>query len=217
MKYLMRVRDEAGAGAWRGTAVEGAVNKIVYENCPDDEAIGAALAAFNETSQGDLSAEVEKERVVIPELVRSAAAAFRPLGKPIATQFKTALWLDGIDVPLIGYVDYLYADVLIDLKTTLRMPSEPRFDHVVQVVSYAEATGRAPALIYVTPKKVQRFDKDAMDTERALWALRRTAHSIRSLLSMTRDAQDAAAVFSPNFESFYWNDATKAAAMELWQ
>jgi len=217
LRYLHRIKDDAGPGAWRGSAVEGAVNKIIYEDCSDDDAIEAALGAFEISAQGDLSDDVQKERAVIPDMVRQASVSFRSLGKPVATQFKVEHWIDGIEIPVLGYIDYLYEDFLIDLKTTLRMPSEPRPDHAVQVVSYSDATSKRPGLIYVTPKKTQRFNHESIDAERARWTLRRSAHAIRAMLSMTDDRHHAATLFTPNFDSYMWNETTRTAALELWK
>jgi len=217
LRYLFGVRDNAGPGAWRGSAVEGAVNKIIYENCSDDEAISAALGAFEISAQGDLSDDVDKERSVIPDMTRHASIAFRSLGKPIATQFKVEHWIDGIEIPVLGYIDYLYEDFLIDLKTTLRAPSEPRPDHAVQVVSYSDATAKRPGLIYVTPKKSQRFNHESIDAERARWSLRRSAHSLRALLAMAADKHEAASIFTPSIDGFMWTDITRNAALELWK
>src|SRR6185437_2886930 len=125
LRYLHRIKDDAGPGAWRGSAVEGAVNKIIYEDCSDDDAIEAALGAFEISAQGDLSDEVQKERDVIHDMVRQASVSFRSLGKPVATQFFFFKQKTAYEIPILGYIDYLYEDFLIDLKTTLRMPSEP--------------------------------------------------------------------------------------------
>lgn len=217
LKYMFRVRDDAGPAAWRGSAVEGAVNKIIYEDCDDDAATLAALGAFEISAQGDLADDVDKERKVIPDMVREAGRQFRLLGKPVATQFKVEHWIDGIEVPVIGFIDYLYPEFLVDLKTTLRLPSEPRADHAVQVVSYGDATDKRPGLVYVTPKKSQRFAAESINAERARWTLRRSAHALRTLLAMADDKYHAASVFTPDFDRFYWNETTKTAALEIWK
>lgn len=213
LKYLHGLKDEANAAMWRGTAVEAAVDKILYENCDADAAVGAAMQTFEMNAQGDLSEDVAKERAAIPDFVKQAAVMFRPLGKPIARQFKIEYWLDGIEVPVIGYIDYLFAEYLRDLKTTYRLPSGPRADHVIQVSIYAAAKKIRPWLDYITPKKGASFPVD--QTDDALWSVRRSAMAIRTMLDRAGDKQEAASFFAPNFDSFYWNDATKAAARQI--
>jgi PD-(D/E)XK nuclease superfamily len=214
LRYLYGFKDEVGASAWRGTAVEQAVDRLLYEaTCTEEQAIALALQNFEINAQGDLSEETDKERKVIPDIVKQAAQIMRPFGIPVARQFKIEHFLDGIEVPVIGYVDYLWPDHLIDLKTTLRMPSEPRPDHAAQVAIYSAATGRKASLAYVTPKKAAVYPVE--DMTQPLWTVHRSAHAVRALLTKTDTREEAAMLFSPNFDSFYWNDLSKAKAMEV--
>lgn len=213
LRYLHGIKDEANAAMWRGSAVEAGVDKILYEQCSDDTAIEAALQTFELNAQGDLSDEVQKERAAIPDFVRQAGVMFRPLGVPDARQLKIEYWVDGVEVPVIGFIDYKWPEFLYDLKTTYRLPSEPRSDHAIQVSIYAEAKGVRPWLSYVTPKKGAAFPVD--DREQALWVVKRSARAIRAMLERAADKNEAASFFAPDFESYLWNDAGKAKALEL--
>lgn len=216
MRYLFGVSDDAGPGAWRGQAVEAAVDLALYKNCSDDDAIDAALQAFEARAGGDLDEKVAKERETLPAFVKQAVKLLRPLGEPVARQFRVEQWLDGIGVPVIGYVDYLWPDTLLELKTTLRMPSAPREDHAAQVVSYADACERTAGIAYVTPSKGIIYPSLMLDATAARRSMLLGARAIRGMLSRISDKEQAAAMFSPNLSSFYWTDATKAVAMEIW-
>lgn len=213
LRYLHGLRDEANAAMWRGTAVEAGVDKILYEQCTDDAAIEAALKSFELNAQGDLSEDVAKERAAIPDFVRQAAVMFRPLGVPDARQLKIEYWVDGVEVPVIGLIDYKWPDFLHDLKTTYRLPSEPRSDHAIQVSIYSEAKGIRPWLSYVTPKKGVAFPVD--DREQTMRVVRHSARAIRAMLERASDKNEAASFFAPDFDSYLWNDASKAAALQL--
>lgn len=217
LRYLWRVQDEMGAPVWRGKAVEAGCDAILYKNAPDAEAVAIALAAFEIDAAGEASDQIEKERAAIPGMIAQASKLLRPLGEPVARQFKVEQWIDGIEVPIIGYVDYLWPDYLIDLKTTLRLPSEPRPDHCVQVVSYGDATERTAGLVYVTPTKSARFTSLEIDADAARATLRRSAFAVRRLLQTATDREHAAALFCPDMTSFWWSDATRAAALEVWR
>lgn len=217
MRYLYRVSDDVGPGAWRGSAVEAAIDLTLYKNCPDEEAIDAALQSFEMNAQGDLDEKVAKERDALPGFVRQATKLLRPLGEPVARQFRVEQWLDGIGVPVIGYVDYLWPETLLELKTTLRMPSAPREDHAAQVVSYADATERTAGIAYVTPAKGMIFPSLMLDATAARRAMLLGARAIRGMLSRIDSKEHAAAMFSPNLSSFYWTDATKEAAAQIWK
>jgi PD-(D/E)XK nuclease superfamily len=216
MRYLWGVSDDAGPGAWRGQAVEAAVDLVLYKNCPDDEAIEVAIQSFESKAQGDLDEKVVKEREALPAFVRQAAKLLRPLGEPVARQYRVEQWLEGIDVPIVGYVDYLWPDHLLEFKTTARMPSAPRDDHAAQVVSYADAMERPAGIAYVTPAKGIVYPSLMLDATTARWSMLTGARAIRGLLSRIDDKEQAAAMFSPNLSSFYWTDATKAVAMQIW-
>jgi PD-(D/E)XK nuclease superfamily len=216
LRYLFGIKDEAGAAAWRGSAVEAGIDHILYKQCPDEDAIAIALESFEMKAAGDLDEKVQKERDAIPAFVKQASKLLRPLGEPVARQFQVEQWLDGIDVPLVGYVDYMYPKQLIDLKTTMRMPSEPRKDHAAQVVSYADASGRAPALAYVTPAKGTIYANLAIDVSEARRTMLTGARAIQAMLSMVGSKEHAASLFAPDFESFYWSAITIAAAAEIW-
>lgn len=216
-RYLYGIKDDAGPKAWRGTAVEAAVDLTLYKNCSYDEAVDVALQSFEMSAQGDLDEKVDKERQALPSFVRQAVKLLDSLGEPIARQFRVEQWLDGIDVPIIGYVDYLWADTLLELKTTWAMPSAPREDHAAQVVSYADATDRTAGIAYVTPRKGVIFPSLMLDATAARRAMLLGARAIRGMLSRIDSKEHAASMFSPNLSSFYWTEATKEAAAQIWK
>ena len=214
LKYLHRVKDEAGPAAKRGTAVEAGVDALAY-GFDEAQAIQTALDNFAVNTAGEASDEIEKERAAIPHMMRQAFALLKPLGTPEARQVKIEFWLDRIEVPLIGYVDYVYDGALVDLKTTHALPSKPRPDHVAQVALYACARNEKPALLYATTKKAVIY-RDEIDLNEGIRVIQRSARALRAMLSRCEDKHQASAMFAPDFERFYWNDQTKAAAMEVY-
>lgn len=217
LRYLYGISDNAGAPAWRGTAVEAAVDLVLYKDASDDEATATALASFDANAQGEIADDIEAERAAIPAYVAQAAKLMRPLGEPVARQYRIERWLDGIEVPVVGYADYVWADGVIDLKTTKRMPSAPRPDHAAQVMIYADATDRTPALAYVTPAKGIIYPDLMIDRDEARQAVLRGARAVRALLGSVRSKEQAAALFAPNFDDFHWTETTISAAKEIWK
>ncbi len=117
LRYLFGLKDEAGPFAWRGRAMEAGVDAIVLDDADDHDAIERAKHAFETEAQGEISPEIDKERRAIPGMVRQAAEVFRQLGEPEARQQKVEVWLEGIEVPIVGYCDYVYPTFCVDLKT----------------------------------------------------------------------------------------------------
>jgi hypothetical protein len=99
--------------------VEAAVDAIVLDEISDDEAIERAKHAFETEAQGEISPEIDKQRRAIPKMVRQAAAVFRRLGEPVARQHRVEVWVDGIEVPIIGYADYVYPEFVVDLNAKI--------------------------------------------------------------------------------------------------
>jgi hypothetical protein len=217
LQYLHRIRDEGGPGAWRGTAVEAGLNHYLLGQ--PEYATKAMHVSFEERASGVADDQIHKEREALPMFLSQAREALKdkPPLQPKDQQFKITLELPGIEVPLIGYVDYLWDDHGVDLKTTWRMPSEPQPAHVEQMSCYMRATGRPFHLCYVTPKKwsLHEVSKDMADEafERVL----RGARAIRSFLSRVESPDDAMTLFSPEFEGYRWSPAHIEAAASVYK
>lgn len=214
--YLHKFRDNAGPAAWRGSAVEAGVDTWLYKR---DMALAkqAAVQRFEDDAQGDLDDAVDAERQLIPKMLEQACLALQGKPEPTARQLKIEHWFDGIEVPLIGYVDYEFGEEGFDLKSTRRMPSSMPPRHSRQLSLYAAARSKPYRGLYVTDKKwdIKEVDDPTIHLKRLEWY----AHSVRRLLSVFPDKHDAARIFAPNFEhAFYWKDTeSKALAREIWE
>jgi hypothetical protein len=215
LRYLYGVRDESGAFAVRGKAVEAAVAAIVMENASDDAAVALAMCLFERDAGGEISPEVNRERLAIPEMVRRAAPIFRKLGRPTACQQRIEVQLDEIEVPLRGYTDFTYGEFVIDLKTTHQIPAVPRIDHAVQVAFYATALSVWPGIIYISPRKTACYGRNSMDMEAASRLLRQSARAVRTLLAAAETREAAAAFFVPT-PDYRWSPTTLSAAEKIW-
>jgi len=214
IRYLYGIKDNAGPSAWRGTAVEAGLKLVLYGTWHED-AVAAALAQYDMEAMGEISDKIAQQRALIPDMIHQAVKAFQDWGTPDAVQFRVEHWIDGIEVPLLGYVDFLYPADLADLKTTEKCPSSPKMDHAVQVVLYADALKRKPYLAYVTAKKSAVYGPEDIDMAQARWLLKVRAHALRHMLSLTVSKEHAANMFAPNFESYLWSETTRSAAKQL--
>lgn len=213
LKYLHGVKDEGGSPAmYRGIAVEAGVDHAAYGR-PEAEAEKAALDNYALNTGGEITDEIEKERKNIAPILKVASAAIVAHGIPTARQVKVEARLDGVPIPVIGYVDYIYEDKLIDLKTTLRMPSSPRADHAAQVAFYALATGKRPILLYASPREAKEYAVNSHAD--ALADLTRSARALCHALSSFASILDMSRAYAPDFDSFYWDEKSIAAAKEI--
>jgi len=219
MQYLYNMRDGGSPAMWRGSAVEAGLDvflKTTPEKRNVEDCIPAAWVRYEMDAQGDLSDDVAKERANIEPILREACIALADRPIPDATQAKIEIWLDGIEVPIIGFIDFVWPDDCLDLKTTTRMPSEVSGNHARQVATYAKAKQRPCHLLYVTPKK-HEF-KPVVDIEPHLKYLAKQAMTIRNLLSAVETKEQAAKFFLPDYDHYRWNqEAAREAALNIWR
>ena len=165
---LFGLKTPTSPAAMRGRAVETAVVKFLLGSSME-EAQGAALDEFDAgavtTFVRGMSDAALKERDGLPEIVQMALTELIPLGTPRfpaeGGQMKISLPVRFGDeeddvIELMGYLDLDYEDEVVDLKTTLRMPSEMSWNHTIQHAVYSRAVRPRPVrFLYVTPKKAE--------------------------------------------------------------
>lgn len=214
-KYMFGWRDEAGPKAWGGLAVETGLHSRMH-GAPDF--LERAHHAFDEKAQGEVAPEIDEARANIGPMIEQASCIYKDElhSKTLPLyQVKCECWFDGIEVPVIGYIDFQWGDCIDDLKTTLACPSKPRDDHLAQLGMYLRSRNADRGrLVYVTPKRAAVYPVTMDETEDAYRSLIRSAKAIRHMLGMVRDKRDAVRIFAPDFSDFRWNDATKKMALE---
>jgi hypothetical protein len=216
LRYLFGLKDDSGPAAKRGSAVEAGMDVILYEGTVE-EAHKVALDNFALNTGGLADAEHEKERALIPGMLTMAIEASSKFPKwPNSRQLRVEHRFEGIEVPVIGYVDYLWQDWGLDLKTTQRMPNSPKADHVRQIALYAAAKQRPFKLLYVTDKRHSLFSVEPEDLDVMLADMRRIALSLRKILAKSDCREEVTEFFNPNWDSFYWSDEARKEASRIW-
>lgn len=216
-RYLLAWQDEFGPAASRGTAIEAGLDLWLFDRSKAQEAETVALANFMDRTQGVADDEHEAERANIVPMLRQAIAALGDVSTPIGRQMKIEHYANGIEVPIIGYIDYLFEDFGLDLKTTKACPSAIKADHGRQVAVYAECKKRPFKVLYVTAKKSALYELGGNEQAIALRDLERQARAVRHLLKHSFDAMEAAKFFAPDFSDFRWSDKLSEAANQLYQ
>lgn len=202
-RYLMGIKDDAGPGAWRGTAVEAGLDHYLFGQ--PELATKAMHIAFEERAAGVADDDVAKEREALPMFLAQARAATEKHPTPLTKQSKISIDIPGVEVPVIGFVDYRWDKSGLDLKTTWRMPSTPNAAHVEQMAIYAKATGLPFSLLYVTPKKWSIHEVTPAMAAEAMERVHAGARAIRHMLSKVDSAADAIRLYSPDLDSYHWS------------
>lgn len=188
LRYIARIKDEGSPAMWRGSAVENGLAALLRgQTLPT--AINIALQSFDLNS-ANYQEEVSEERDLIEPMLEQCIRWQAP-SQLNATQMRVEYYFDPIPIPVIGYVDFGFEGIDIDLKTTKALPSVPRFDHVRQVSIYRAARGRAGGLVYVTPKKFAYYEVTDEMMDEALNDLAADALALNNYLARCETKEDA--------------------------
>lgn len=208
-QYLFGKRGPMSAAAMRGICTEDAV-VAVLTGTGRAGALDQALEKFDSYFPiGD--EKTTKERNMIEPCMDLALQELEHYGAPefpenekqekISITAKT----EDYSIPVIGFLDLVFPEhgVVIDLKTTGRMPSVMSPEHQLQRAIYQTAKGnQVVKFLYVSPKKVNLLE-DGDPAE----LLRKAKVQISRLEKFLRGGskEDIAAVIPVNPSSFYWN------------
>lgn len=214
LEKVIGVRQSVGAPAHRGTAVEeGVTLGLMNLDAPMQACVDAALMKYDTVSA--LSGDTRRQdyRDTIPDMVERALKELRPYGIPSKTQGFVEWKPDGLELPIVGYFDYEWAEhgIIVDLKTTEKLPSQNKIPHARQVALYAASDNMDGRLTYVTPKKVATYRVENIREHRN--ALHQIALSVEAMLSIG-DPQRIKRLVMPDLESFYWGGPNRQLAFE---
>lgn len=222
MERLLGRRSPIGANAARGRAVEHGIHLGLLEpTLPVLECVMAAQAAFDREMTLNPDERREGERKNLPGYVEQGLAELRQYGVPTAYQEKVSVALDDVPVPIIGYIDWRFDQhgLVVDLKTAERLPSSISDSHGRQGAIYAKAHGNyGMRFAYVKPspgkadgRAVTVLEMSGDDVRRHLGALRQIALRLGRFLALSSDAHELAGLLVPDYDRFYWNNATARA------
>ena len=213
MQYLHGLRTPMGAAAWRGICTEDAVVQILMG---DSEAasIDKALAKFDKRFPiGDEKTSAERRRIT--PMTQLAIEELMEFGKPEFPEDEehpqekisiTAKSADGSwSIPVIGYLDLVFPQhgVVIDLKTSARIPTTMSAEHQLQRAIYAKAKGNMDVrFLYVSEKKTSML-ADGDPTELLAQAKVQIGRIEAFLRHCDKDTAKAIVPVQPS--SFYWS------------
>jgi hypothetical protein len=220
VRYLINQRFPSGGEAERGKAVEIGVSHGVFTDASDQECIDLALDGFDRVMQLDEFLRFQKRdewRDQVIAMVPMALAELRPLGRPtppeggqheigIACRFREG---EGGTVHIKGFLDFYYKDMplVVDLKTTGRMPGAFSQAHAIQASIYAKAMNAPVKFLYVTPKKAAWLEITPIQIEISLGIVKDTVKRLERFLSLSEDGKLLTKSASHDPSSFYWRGA----------
>ena len=218
LEKIMGVVRPVGAPVHRGTAVEvGVTHGLMNPDASLAECVKIAVVKYDTLMALSPDARRENYRETLSDMVRLALAELRPYGVPTGLQGRVEWKPDGLRLPVIGYFDFEWAQhgIIVELKTTEKMPAQIKVSHARQAAFYAESDNMVARLTYVTPKKCGTYQLENIREHRE--ALRQIATRIENFLALSNDSEFFKSITAPDLESFYWSGPTaRQLAFEHW-
>lgn len=207
---ILGYRAPSGASMERGKAVEvGLVHW--FQNRDHVAAIEAAEASYDKACRFNVLGDIDGERGNIAPMVTNAIGATVEFGAPEwpaeGAQHKVEIPIrfgpDPDDViPIIGYLDFVFADRVIDLKSTTRIPSDMSFAHRIQAAVYARTTNKPVQFLYVSAKKTALLDPG--DHAQAQAAARAIVQRMAAFLALSPNPEILQAAVPVISDSWSW-------------
>lgn len=211
-KYLYGHNFAFGVAPFIGTLVE----KVVADALCGGSYENSLNMACDEFKRKTAIGASEKDRARIDDIDAMANLALqelKPYGEPEfiyklkgREQQKIELVCNGADwkLPVVGHLDFVFPQhgLIIDLKTTLRCPSEISTSHARQAAIYSKAKGNMVCkMLYVTPKKTALHGVE--DVSAVLSEVKAILNRQEAFLRVL-DKEQIKAVIPVNADSFYW-------------
>lgn len=228
LNYIYGFKSKSPA-MLRGLAGEKALCDSMRQNAGVEACVHTAEFLFDadcEAAKFPLGHEdVVKERSAIRPLCESGYVGLIPLAEE-GMEFQKRIDVDlGPDLPpLVGYIDIIGRHKLYELKTTLRMPSEPKRAHMRQAAIYAVHEEKVAEIVYIAPP-VKSGNHHGFkvfpvtDPLGLMYEVKRIAVSMRRVLSAADgDRRALTEIVTPDFDKFHWSDPEmKKHAEEIWR
>jgi hypothetical protein len=218
LERVLGEKQPVGVPAHRGVAVEDGVTRGLMDMmAPIRNCVDVALNKYDALTclSGDPRCPAYRE--TIGDMVERAVTELRQYGVPTRTQGFVEWKPNVLELPIVGYFDYEFAQhgIIADLKTTERMPSEIKTGHARQVALYAQSDNIDARLIYVTPKKMMPYRLENIRENRK--ALLRIAQTVERFLALSDDPEYFVSITMPDLDSFYWtNPQARQLAFTYW-
>lgn len=211
-KYLLGAKFPFSAPARGGTIIEKAIVQVLTGRDQAD-AIDEAIEEFNKATVFDKSPTVEKWANGMRDMIEAGIRELSPYGVPefdFLSGGQKKILIDcnmgEYKVPIIGFLDLYYGPIktVIDIKCTLKMPSEMSASHKRQAAIYKLSNPDFKiGFQYFTPKKSQMFWVE--DVAEQIVEIKGIIRRMNEMLGLG-DKEKIKEII-PIVDSYYWQGA----------
>ena len=209
---LFGIRDIGSASMHRGTSTEfGLAHKYTEDAWEIDEDV--VLQKFEQLCQDSLIDVADERRNKEKQALKEYNNILNQHFDYILLedyQKKIEVTFDDIPVPIIGYIDFIFKDIIVDLKTTGRMPSKPTDANKRQMAIYSLAYPDYRAdVFYASPKAFNKFIIDENEIKLHQKQIHSLAIGLMKFLAISDDKEELASIIHPNYDSWTWSEYMK--------
>ena len=218
MRYLFNIREKSGVGAIRGTSLEYVQNEKFKNGFFDYDLLDQHFTKL--CVEQDIDLLDDKTAKEQQSLIKYASIIDTSLNYSNLEDYqeKVELSFDDLPIPILGYIDYKFPEVIVDLKTTNRMPSKPTNGQQRQMAFYSMAyPAKQVQIFFVSPREHKVFTLSKNDLKYSSKTLLQGAFTIQRFLSLSNDKNELASFIYPNFDKWEWSELMKNEAKNIWR
>jgi len=144
----------------------------------------------------------------------------RQLTRVVSYQKEVSKTIPGLSYPVRAFTDFEFDNIIIDAKSTMRMPSAPRVDHIRQQALYSKLYGKPTALLYATTKKTMYYELDETDIKDGYNQIVSYFKSLENYIKKCNNSLEEAIKTTPLYTDpnpFAWDINIKQEAEKIWQ
>ncbi len=128
--------------------------------------------------------------------------------------------IPGLSYPIRAFTDFEFEKIIVDAKSTLRLPSSPKIDHIRQQGLYSKLYNKPTALMYATPKKSLFYELTNDDVDIGYNETYNHFKSLENYIKRCNNSLEEAIKTTPLYTDpnpFAWDINIKQEAERIWQ
>jgi hypothetical protein len=220
-RYGLQRWGKDNARIWMGKAAEAAYANALLHGLSGEDAQQDAVRRFYDASEGEEFPEAQAAGWIARGFVEQTDPAW---GRLVAHNPWRPVHA-GHEREISMKPDFVFENAIVDTKATLRLPSEPSFQHARQIAAYAREWKLPGVLFYSTArskdKQYNAYDHRHLSltdeqAEEAWQSLVLDWHQIDRFDRRFASVADAMSVTPLNTDSFYWEEDDIPEAIGMW-
>jgi hypothetical protein len=219
--YALGLRSPSNAAMTRGNLAEfGAYYKIKRGMQQKDGKDFAKLIRHRFKKLKFLDAEKEIKNAIDIAVHFEKILYERQLRDIKSYQRQEVKKIEGLTYPVRMFTDFEFEKIIVDAKSTLRLPSSPKIDHIRQQGLYSKLYEKPTALMYATPKKSLFYELNDDDVNLGYNESLNHFKSLENYIKRCNNSLEEAIKITPLYTDpnpFAWDINIKQEAEKIWQ